>query len=84
MTNTSVETGAPPPSILIVEDNFLTATEVCGIVRESGYAVAGPVARVKNGLNFAQVVDDLVGWNRKVRGRPKELIFGLQAGACQL
>jgi CRP-like cAMP-binding protein/CheY-like chemotaxis protein len=43
---------AEAPAILVVEDNFQTAMEVCDIVRDSGFAVAGSVARVKNGLQF--------------------------------
>jgi CRP-like cAMP-binding protein/CheY-like chemotaxis protein len=37
---------------LIVEDNFLTATEVSDIVRDCGYGVAGTVARLKRGLDL--------------------------------
>jgi len=49
---TTAEEVATPPSILVVEDNYLTATQVCEIVRNCGYAVAGSVARVKKGLEF--------------------------------
>ena len=40
------------PEILIVEDNFLTASEVSDIVRDCGYGVAGTVARVTRGLEL--------------------------------
>jgi len=38
------------PNILVVEDNFLLAAEVCDIVLNSGYEVVGPVARLEGGL----------------------------------
>ncbi|MBS0523404.1 MAG: helix-turn-helix domain-containing protein [Proteobacteria bacterium] len=40
------------PEILIVEDNFLTASELSDIVRDCGYGVAGTVARVNRGLEL--------------------------------
>jgi len=40
------------PEILIVEDNFLTASELSDIVRDCGYGVAGTVARVTRGLEL--------------------------------
>jgi DNA-binding response OmpR family regulator len=40
------------PEILIVEDNFLTASEVSDIVRDCGYGVAGTAARVTRGLEL--------------------------------
>ncbi len=40
------------PEILIVEDNFLTASEVSEIVRDCGYRVAGTAARVNRGLEL--------------------------------
>jgi DNA-binding response OmpR family regulator len=40
------------PEILIVEDNFLTASEVSDIVRDCGYRVAGTAARVARGLEL--------------------------------
>jgi CRP-like cAMP-binding protein/CheY-like chemotaxis protein len=50
MTNIAEQGTARRPEILIVEDNFLTATEVSDMVRDCGYGVAGTVARVKGGL----------------------------------
>lgn len=41
---------ASKPNILVVEDNFLIATEVCDIVRNSGFDVVGPAARPAKGL----------------------------------
>lgn len=41
-----------PPAILVVEDNFLTASTVCDIVRDCGFAVAGSVARLSKGFEF--------------------------------
>jgi CRP-like cAMP-binding protein len=38
------------PSILVVEDNFLIAAEVCDIVQNSGCDVVGPAARPEGGL----------------------------------
>jgi CRP-like cAMP-binding protein len=52
--------GDPRPHILIVEDNYLTASALCDIVRDCGFAVAGPVARLDRGL-------DLVG-RRDIHG----------------
>jgi len=52
MADTTLENAATPPAILVVEDNYPTAMQVCDIVRQSGYAIVGPVARVKNGLEF--------------------------------
>ena len=40
------------PEILIVEDNFLTASEVGDIVRDCGYGVAGTAARINRGLEL--------------------------------
>ena len=40
------------PEILIVEDNFLTATELSDMVRDCGFGVAGTVARVNRGLEL--------------------------------
>src|SRR3569833_2755381 len=40
------------PEILIVEDNFLTASEVGDIVRDCGYGVAGTAARITRGLEL--------------------------------
>jgi DNA-binding response OmpR family regulator len=49
----SIEHGAGHrPEILIVEDNFLTASEVGDIVRDCGYSVAGTAARVTRGLEL--------------------------------
>ena len=40
--------------ILIVEDNFLVATDIATIVRSLGYQVLGPVASVEDGLRLAK------------------------------
>ena len=40
---------APRPRILIVEDNYLMATEVEEFVRSCGYAVAGAAPSVERG-----------------------------------
>jgi CRP-like cAMP-binding protein/CheY-like chemotaxis protein len=50
MTNCAVTGGVP--SILVVEDNYLTASAICDIVRECGFAVAGAVGRLSAGLEF--------------------------------
>jgi DNA-binding response OmpR family regulator len=39
--------------ILVVEDSFLLAEEVCIILRGSGGEVVGPVGRLKSALEFA-------------------------------
>jgi len=50
------------PNILVVEDNFLVAREVCGIVRDCGFAVAGPVGQVAQGVELlaGQPVDGAI------------------------
>jgi CRP-like cAMP-binding protein len=50
MTNT-VRAGGPP-AILVVEDNYLTASMVCDIVRDCGFAIAGSVSCLSKGLEF--------------------------------
>ena len=40
------------PAILVAEDNFLTASDICGIVRDCGYAVAATVPHVQTGIEF--------------------------------
>jgi CRP-like cAMP-binding protein len=49
---------APRPRILIVEDNYLMATEVEEFVRSCGYAVAGAAPSVEKGL--ALIAEDNV------------------------
>lgn len=39
-------------SILVVEDNYLVAREVCDTVRDCGFAVAGPIAWLEAGMSF--------------------------------
>jgi len=52
MTGMTEHGAAHRPEILIVEDNFLTASEVGDIVRDCGYSVAGTAARVNRGLEL--------------------------------
>lgn len=52
MTGISEHGAGHRPEILIVEDNFLTASEVSDMVRDCGYGVAGTVARVTRGLEL--------------------------------
>ena len=52
MTDVAEQATGQRPEILIVEDNFLTASEVSDIVRDCGYGVAGTVARVNRGLDL--------------------------------
>ena len=52
MTGISEQGAGHRPEILIVEDNFLTASEVSDIVRDCGYGVAGTAARVNRGLEL--------------------------------
>jgi CRP-like cAMP-binding protein/CheY-like chemotaxis protein len=40
------------PRILVVEDNYLVAREVCEIVRGCGFSVAGPVGQVERGVEL--------------------------------
>jgi CRP-like cAMP-binding protein/CheY-like chemotaxis protein len=40
------------PHILVVEDNFLVAREVCEIVQRTGFDVVGPVARSDHGMTL--------------------------------
>jgi CheY-like chemotaxis protein len=40
------------PTILVVEDNYFVAREVCEIVRDCGYDVAGPVRHVAQGVEL--------------------------------
>ena len=54
MTNITENGAGRRPEILIVEDNFLTATEVSDMVRDCGYGVAGTVARVNRGLELLE------------------------------
>ena len=54
MPSISEQQAAGRPEILIVEDNFLTASEVSDIVRDCGYGVAGTVARVNRGLELLE------------------------------
>src|SRR5436190_9793951 len=49
--------GGPPEQtgklrILVVEDNYLTASTVCDMVEACGYTVAAAVGRVESGLDF--------------------------------
>jgi DNA-binding response OmpR family regulator len=48
----TIQQNAHRPEILIVEDNYLTASEVGDIVRDCGYGVAGTAARVTRGLEL--------------------------------
>jgi CRP-like cAMP-binding protein/CheY-like chemotaxis protein len=48
----TTEQTARRPEILIVEDNFLTASEVSDMVRDCGFRVAGTAARLKRGLDL--------------------------------
>lgn len=50
MTVTSEGIAFRKPEILVVEDNFLTASEICDAVRDCGFNVAGAVSRVDRGL----------------------------------
>src|SRR5215831_11047895 len=52
MTGISEHGPVRRPEILIVEDNYLTASEVGDIVRDCGYGVAGTVARITRGLDL--------------------------------
>jgi CRP-like cAMP-binding protein len=45
------------PAILVVEDNFLTASAVCDIVRDCGFALAGCVPRLQPGLDLLATRD---------------------------
>jgi CRP-like cAMP-binding protein len=49
-----VQTVATParPTILIVEDNSIVAKIVAHVVQDLGFAVAGPAARLENGLEL--------------------------------
>lgn len=49
---TNAQGKARQPEILIVEDNFLTASEISDIVRDCGYRVAGTAARINRGLEL--------------------------------
>ena len=49
---TNAQAKARRPEILIVEDNFLTASEISDIVRDCGYRVAGTAARLNRGLEL--------------------------------
>src|SRR5436190_8475482 len=51
-TGTSEGLGTRKPEILVVEDNFLTASEICDAVRHCGFNVAGAVGRLDRGLEF--------------------------------
>src|SRR5436190_24133023 len=51
MTESSDSVGTRRPEILVVEDNFLTATEICDTVRDHGFA-ASAVGRLNHGLEF--------------------------------
>jgi len=50
--HTTTEATQHQPSILVVEDNYLTASAVCDIVRDCGFALAGCVPRLQSGLDF--------------------------------
>ena len=52
MSGTIQQQNGHRPEILIIEDNFLTASEVSDIVRDCGYGVAGTAARVARGLEL--------------------------------
>ena len=52
MATTAEQQAGHRPEILIVEDNFLTASEVSDMVRDCGFSVAGTVARVNRGLEL--------------------------------
>jgi CRP-like cAMP-binding protein/CheY-like chemotaxis protein len=49
--DSATRTGGPP-AILVVEDNYLTASAICDIVRDCGFTVAGSVGRLSKGLEF--------------------------------
>jgi CRP-like cAMP-binding protein len=51
MTTSNAHAGRPP-AILVVEDNYMTASVVCDIVRDCGFAVAGAVSRLSKGIEF--------------------------------
>jgi len=50
LNRNSAEQGRP--TILVVEDNYLTAVALCQIVQDCGFAVAGPAARLERGLDL--------------------------------
>ena len=52
MPGTSEGLETRKPEILVVEDNFLTASEICDAVRDCGFSVAGAVGRLKRSLEF--------------------------------
>src|SRR5436190_24064605 len=53
MTSTAQLPGAlSAPRILVVEDNYLLASTICDVVRESGFAVAGPVSRLETAVDM--------------------------------
>ncbi len=43
---------ADQPRVLIVEDNFLVASDLASTVRALGYTVIGPVASVEDGVRL--------------------------------
>jgi len=44
--------GGDPPAVLVVEDNYLTASTVCDVVRDCGFVLAGCVPRLEPGLEL--------------------------------
>jgi len=52
MRQTEVKQSQTRPTILVVEDDYLTAVAVCDVVRDCGFAVAGPVQKVESGLQL--------------------------------
>lgn len=66
---------AAAPRVLVVEDDYLVATELATILRESGAQVLGPVASAAECLRIArQQVPDCVLLDINLRG---ELAFSL-------
>jgi CheY-like chemotaxis protein len=48
-------------TVLVVEDNYLIAEHVCGVLENAGCTVLGPVARVGRGLELARAAAGVDG-----------------------
>jgi len=52
MTTISGGESATAPAVLVVEDNYLTASAVCDVVRDCGFVLAGCVPRLQPGFEI--------------------------------